>query len=214
MKAALVGSVEFSRRMLHILLDRRPAGIEVAAVLGIPPEHSKGISDYADLEPAARAAGAPYRPFHKINAPEVAGLLAGARPDYTFIFGLSQLLSPETLALAGTVIGTHPTLLPDGRGRAAVPWSILLGWKRSGITFFGITEGVDDGPLYEQEPWDIGPRDDAEMLYGKMCDAGETAFERLLTKMAAGTLVGVPQGAPHIGPLPAGGPRTAASTGR
>lgn len=188
--------------MLAVLTRKRSPEIDLAAVFYVPPEHSSRISDYADLSIAARAAGVSAHPFRKINALEVVAEFARIRPDYTFVFGLSQLLSPELLASAGTVIGTHPTLLPDGRGRAAIPWSILLGWEKSGISFFGITEGVDEGLIFEQESWAIAPRDDAGSIYRKMCSAGEAALERLLAKIASGTLVGAPQGTPSIGPLP------------
>ncbi len=201
MKVALVGSVIFSRRMLDVLLGEAPGEIDTVAVFGIPPEHSGRISDYADLGPAAAQAGVAYFPFRKINSDTVLGTFAELEPDYTFVFGLSQLLSPQLLALAGQVIGTHPALLPDGRGRAALPWSIILGWAKSGISFFGLTEGIDDGLIYEQEEWPITSTDDAESLYEKMCEAGQEGLRRLLSNIASGTLVGSPQGKPQIGPL-------------
>jgi len=203
MKIVLIGSVIFSRRMLNVLVREAPAlnGIKTVAVFGIPPGHSRNISDYANLEGPARRAGIPYYPFHKIDSPEVLSRFAKLKPDCTFVLGLSQLLPPGLLKLTGLTIGTHPSLLPDGRGRAAIPWSILLGWKRSGISFFGITEGIDEGLIHEQEPWDIGPRDDATVLYSKMCRAGEAALKRLLKSAASGGLIGRLQGKPQIGPL-------------
>ena len=200
MKAAFIGSVAFSSRMLPVLLGSDPS-IKTAAVFSIPPAHSTPISDYADLAPQAHKASVPHYPFRKINDSSVLAAFESIRPDCTFVLGLSQLLSPELLRLTGLTIGTHPALLPDGRGRAAVPWSILLNWKKSGITFFGITEGIDEGLIYEQESWPITPVDDSETLYEKMCLAGETAFARLLNRLAAGVLVGLPQGTPAVGPL-------------
>ena len=202
MKLVLFGSVYFSRVMLETAVEHLPEGLDLAAVFGIPPKHSAGISDYADLAPVAERARIHYYPFKKVNAPEVLRQVARIEPDVTFVFGLSQLLWPELLSLTGLTIGTHPTLLPDGRGRAAIPWSIILGWEKSGITFFGITEGVDEGDIYEQEGWAIEPRDDAEILYNKMCRAGQRALKRLLCDLAEGTLKGRPQGQPEIGPLP------------
>ena len=202
MNVVLIGSVVFSREMLEVLIAHKSRTMSVAAVLGVAREHSRGISDYADLAPLAESACIAYHPFHRINAESVLRLFRKTKPDYTFVLGLSQLVSGELLQLAGATIGTHPSLLPDGRGRAAIPWSILLGWKKSGVSFFQITEAIDDGPIYEQEAWDITADDDAESLYAKMCGAGRAAFERLLGKIDSGHLIGRPQGTSRIGPLP------------
>ena len=37
----------------------------------------------------------------------------------------------------------HPTLLPVGRGRAAIPWAIIKGLDKTGVTMFKLDEGVD-----------------------------------------------------------------------
>jgi len=39
-RAVLVGSVAFSREMLEVVLEEETPGLELAAVFGVPPEHS------------------------------------------------------------------------------------------------------------------------------------------------------------------------------
>ena len=48
--------------------------------------------------------------------------------DWLFIIGWSQIASLEVLKVPRRgALGMHPTLLPVGRGRAAIPWTILKG---------------------------------------------------------------------------------------
>lgn len=44
----------------------------------------------------------------------------------------------------------HPTLLPEGRGRASIPWAIIKGLKETGVTLFKLDEGVDTGAILSQ----------------------------------------------------------------
>jgi methionyl-tRNA formyltransferase len=72
--------------------------------------------------------------------------------DWLFIIGWSQIARRELLdAPTRGVLGMHPTLLPEGRGRAAVPWAILKGLPETGVTLFKLDEGVDTGPIVAQQ---------------------------------------------------------------
>ena len=54
-------------------------------------------------------------------------------PDLMFVVGWSQIAREPFLALAREgVFGMHPTLLPRHRGRAAIPWAILVRVARPG----------------------------------------------------------------------------------
>ena len=46
------------------------------------------------------------------------------------------------------MFGMHPTLLPRHCGRAAIPWTILSGIARTGVTLFEIVDpSADSGPI-------------------------------------------------------------------
>lgn len=101
-----------------------------------------------------------------INAVKEFGL------DWLFIIGWSQVARKAILcAPKHGVIGMHPTLLPQGRGRAAIPWAILKGLPETGVTMFKLDEGVDTGPIIVQEKIPISPSETATKLYEKVCDA-------------------------------------------
>ena len=89
--------------------------------------------------------------------------------DWLFIIGWSQIAKNNILTSSKFgVIGAHPTLLPVGRGRAAIPWTILKGINKSGVSFFKLDEGVDTGDIIHQEIISLEKNEDAGTLYEKV----------------------------------------------
>ena len=86
--------------------------------------------------------------------------------DRLFVIGWSQLLSSDLIkSVPGGVYGMHPTLLPAGRGRAAIPWTILKKLEITGVSLFKIEEKVDSGALLLQDKYKIPLDIDATNLY-------------------------------------------------
>ena len=185
MRIVLVGAVAFSRRCLE---ETVAAGGDVAAVLTLAPEHASFNSDYVDLEPTARAHGIPVHRIRKTSDPETVELLGELAPDVIFVFGWSQLLPPELLALPPLgCIGTHPALLPHGRGRHPIVWTLVEGLERSGLTFFYLDEGADSGDILWQGEFTVELEDDAGTLYAKIEDLAAEAIHAFLPQLEAGT---------------------------
>ena len=66
----------------------------------------------------------------------------------------------------------HPTLLPRHRGRAAIPWAILSGLARTGVTLFEIVDATaDSGPIVGQREVPIDRDETATTLYDKVTAA-------------------------------------------
>lgn len=86
-----------------------------------------------------------------VNDAETIQKIRSADIDWLFIIGWSQIASPKVLNAANLgVLGAHPSLLPIGRGRAAIPWAILKRLKKTGVTLFKLDEGVDTGEILHQ----------------------------------------------------------------
>lgn len=104
-----------------------------------------------------------------INRPEAVAVLNEYELDWLFIIGWSQIAREEVLAAPRRgVIGMHPTLLPVGRGRAAIPWAILKGLERTGVTMFQLDSGIDTGPILRQRVVELPLGADAGWLYGEV----------------------------------------------
>ena len=68
---------------------------------------------------------------------------------------------------AGRAICFHPSLLPRYRGGSAIPWQLIRGETRSGVTVFWPDAGIDTGPILLQREAPVGPDDTAGTLYFK-----------------------------------------------
>lgn len=86
-----------------------------------------------------------------INDQEVIETIKEKQIDWLFIIGWSQIAKKQVLSAPNQgCIGMHPTLLPTGRGRAAIPWAIIKGLDKTGVTMFKLDEGVDTGDIIGQ----------------------------------------------------------------
>jgi methionyl-tRNA formyltransferase len=56
-------------------------------------------------------------------------------------------------------VGVHASLLPRYRGGAPLNWAMLNDEPEAGVSLFALDDGVDDGPLYDQRRFAIGPCD-------------------------------------------------------
>ena len=74
------------------------------------------------------------------------------KPDLCMVVGWYWLISKRAIeSVPFGFIGIHNSLLPKCRGGSPVVWSIIKGEPEVGVSFFSITPGVDDGPIWAQE---------------------------------------------------------------
>jgi len=90
-------------------------------------------------------------------------------------------------------IGFHASLLPQLRGGAPLNWAILSGLRETGLTMFRLTDGVDDGPIYGQKRFPIGPRTAVGDLVRASGEASAALVRELLPGVLDGSLEPVPQ---------------------
>ena len=83
----------------------------------------------------------------------------------------------------------HPSVLPRHRGRDAVYWTIKMGDKDTGVSWFWIDDGIDTGPVAITRsiplPPGLRPRDVYEL---HLVPLGIEAFEELLDRMESGDI--------------------------
>src|SRR6478735_751539 len=75
------------------------------------------------------------------------------------------LLIPEPLLAGRLWLNVHPSLLPRWRGAAPVERAILAGDAETGVTIHETVKELDAGPIAAQEPFPIGPEDDAGAVF-------------------------------------------------
>jgi methionyl-tRNA formyltransferase len=188
--AVFIGGVDVSWHCLDALCS---SGRAPSLAIGYPPTlaHRSGYASLADL---CERHDIPLIETDDINSAEVLARVRAAEPDVLFVTGWSQLLRAEVLRLARRgAVGFHPTALPAGRGRAPIPWTLIKGLRRSAVSLFWLTEGVDDGPLIAQVPFDVELHDDAATLYAKVRDLHVQLLLENVDAVLAGSAPATPQ---------------------
>lgn len=185
MRALVVGAVEGTQVAVQTIAA--VPGWTVCGVMTLPPDKSARHSDFVDLGADAEEAGAQLIYAANSNSDEACKAVAGLAPDYTFVIGWSQICGPEFRAAAnGNVIGYHPAPLPRLRGRATLPWTILLDEKITASTLFWIDDGVDSGDILAQKFFHVAPRENAASLYQKHMLALKAILQTALPALKAG----------------------------
>lgn len=184
MRTAFVGAVEGSLIALAALVE---AGEAPGLVITLPPEASSRHSDFADLNPMARAGGSRVVYSTNINEPAVIDALRSFEADVVLVIGWSQICGDafRSVARIGN-IGFHPSALPRMRGRAVIPWTILLGEPTTAASLFWLDGGVDSGPLLLQEPIVVAADETAKSLYLKQTGALARMLPRAIALVRSG----------------------------
>ena len=190
MNVALLGSVSSSRHTLEALIR---SGVEVAGVLGVDESQAEQISDFCSLRELASDAKIPFHSFVKVSEPEVEAFLRAHQPDMLWVIGLSQLVPDRLLRIARNGgVGFHPTMLPEGRGRAPVAWTILLGARAAANLFF-LTDEPDAGDIIIQREVEVLPDDYSEDLIHRTNLVLAEAIIELAPRLIAGEVPRTPQ---------------------
>ena len=171
------------------------SGAEVAAVVTLPGPVDPNRSGQCSFDEIATELGARLIETADVNSPETIAALREADPDLIFVVGWSQLVMDEFIGLPRHgVFGMHPTLLPRHRGRAAIPWAILSGLAKTGVTLFQIADGTaDSGPIVGQVEVPIAPDETATTLYEKVTAAHLDLVRECVPKLVDGTAERTPQ---------------------
>ena len=108
--------------------------------------------------------------------------------SWRYIIPKSVYLRPR----AGTFV-FHDSLLPEYRGFAPTVWSILNGERRTGVTLFAISEGVDNGDIIDQKSIEIRPDDTIAEVIESVTDIYVDLLEKNFPQLLAGTAPRRPQ---------------------
>ena len=191
MRIVLIGAVESTRIAIEILAKY---GSPPAVLLTLPLSKSLRHSDYVHLEPLAVRYGIPAIEVANINQPEVLQQIRSFQPDYIFVIGWSQICREEFLSIPRIgSIGYHPALLPENRGRAVIPWTILQRQIETGSTLFWLDSGADSGDVLIQEKFSVDPDETVTTLYHKHCQSLERLLSQALPMLLAGNPPRIPQ---------------------
>ncbi len=160
MRIAIVGQQAFGKSVLEAFLGR---GTEVAGVFCAP---EKPGSKPDPLRLAAEERGVPVFQLRSLKGEEAASLLRGLNADLGVMAYVLQFAPQNFVGIPkhGT-IQYHPSLLPLYRGPSSINWPIIRGDRKTGLTIFRPTDGLDEGPVVLQKETEISADDTLGTVY-------------------------------------------------
>src|SRR5262249_11436456 len=142
-------------------------GAEIVGVVTLPGPIDPNRSGQCSFDEVTERHSAALIETRDVNALETLNAIRKLEPELVFVVGWSQLVHEAFIATAREgVFGMHPTLLPRHRGRAPIPWAILSGLARTGVTLFEIVDAsADSGAIVGQVVVDIARDETATTLF-------------------------------------------------
>ena len=126
------------------------------------------------------------------------GLIAEARADLVMVLGWYWRI-PKTLldSVPGGFLGIHYSLLPKYRGGSPLVWQIINGEGQVGWSLLSFTEGLDEGPIWDQGAVPLGDDEYISDALRKLEYETIAGLQRTYPRILDGTIAPRPQ--PHEG---------------
>jgi methionyl-tRNA formyltransferase len=160
MKIAIIGQQDFGKAVLEAFLAR---GDTVAAVF-CAPEKEGAKAD--PMRAAAQEKGLKVHQFPNLKGTEAVQAMKDADADIGIMAFVLQFAPQEFVNIPkhGT-IQYHPSLLPKYRGPSSINWPISRGEKKTGLTIFRPTDGLDEGAVILQKETEVSENDTLGTVY-------------------------------------------------
>ena len=171
------------------------AGANVVGVVTLPGPLDPHRSGQCAFDEVADRLGAELIETTDVNSQETVAAVRALEPELVFVVGWSQLVRDPFIALAREgIFGMHPTLLPRHRGRAPIPWAILTGLARTGVTLFEIVDATaDSGAIVGQVVVDIAADETATTLFDRLATAHVELIREFVPQLVARSAPRSPQ---------------------
>src|SRR3990170_1166576 len=182
MRVAIIGQQDFGKAVLEAFLARKD---EVAGVF-CAPENPGARPDA--LKVAAQEKGVPVFQFQSLKGEDAKQALKKLNVELGIMAFVLQFAPQDFVNIPkrGT-IQYHPSLLPKYRGPSSINWPIIRGDRRTGLTIFRPTDGLDEGPVILQKATRIGPDDPLGSVYfDRLFPMGVRAMLEAADLVAAG----------------------------
>src|ERR1700716_2038755 len=160
MRVAIVGQQDFGKAVLEAFVAR---GDPVAGVF-CAPEKPGAKADV--LRTFAQEKQIKVFQFPSLKSDEARASMKGLNAEIGIMAFVLQFAPQEFVNIPkhGT-IQYHPSLLPKYRGPSSINWPLARGEKKTGLTIFRPTDGLDEGPVILQKETDVSENDTLGTVY-------------------------------------------------
>ena len=188
MKIIFAGTPDFAAKHLEIVLHSKH---EVLSVL-TQPDRESGRGKKINLSPVKQTALDNdidvYQP-ESLKTKEVFDKLKNTDPDLILVVAYGLLLPKEILEMPKFgCVNIHASLLPRWRGASPMEHAIMSGDKNIGISYMEMSQGLDEGPVYEMHECPLEQNDTLSRVEEKFIQLSEKKLVSFLDNLESGTI--------------------------
>jgi phosphoribosylglycinamide formyltransferase 1 len=104
--------------------------------------------------------------------------------EFIVLAGYMRLMGHTLLnAYQGKMVNIHPSLLPAFPGKDAIGQALNAGVKKSGVTVHFVDEGMDTGPIIEQQEVDLDENETLDSLQNKIHAVEHKLYPAVLQRL-------------------------------
>ena len=168
MKIVFAGTPEFASKHLELLIESDNTILKVLT----QPDRKSGRGkkmNFSEVKEVALREGIEVLQPESVKTDEFANTLRELSPDLLLVVAYGIIVPKQILEIPKYgCINIHASLLPRWRGASPMEHAILSGDKKSGITFMKMTEGLDEGPIFETHECNLNADDQLTDLENKL----------------------------------------------
>lgn len=188
MKIIFAGTPKFASQHLEIVLE---SNHEVLCVLTQPDRRSgRGKKvNYSPVKELATKKNIKILQPNTLKDQNLEKKLIDINADIILVVAYGLLVPKNILDIPKFgCINVHGSLLPRWRGASPMEYSILEGDKKSGLSYMQMSEGLDEGPVYETHECSINHQDSLGRLEEKLIALSKENLNSFLSRLEKGQL--------------------------
>jgi methionyl-tRNA formyltransferase len=196
-KIVICGCTEAGFETLEFLLEQN---ITISYIVSLDDEQAKkwNVSGYYPFNKLSKKYNIPiyYPKSYSLKEKEDLDFFQHHSFDLLILGGWQRLIPDDvlsTLKIGGVGVHGSSEMLPKGRGRSPVNWSLIEGKNKYILQLFLMTPGIDDGDILDYQTFDINKWDTCRTLYYKISIVQKQKLLELIPKLIKNEFKRIPQ---------------------
>lgn len=193
MKIAFFGTPPYAAVSLQAFLESAHDVVVAVTRADAPSGRGRRLSPAAVKE-LALAAGLPVLDPSKPRGEEFLSTFRDFGAELGVVVAYGRMLPTDLLEIPRYgFINAHGSLLPALRGAAPIERAILTGLTETGVSIMAVSEGMDEGDVFQKQTVIIDPESDCEQLRETMAQRSASMLLETVAQLEAGTASAHPQ---------------------
>ena len=184
-----MGSPKFALPVLKNLIESRHDLVGVYTQPDKPSGRGKKMNSPA-VKLFAKDLGFDVHQPSSLKDPKICQEISQLKPSLIIVAAYGKLIPKELLSIPQYGCwNLHPSLLPEYRGPSPVVSAILDGKTSTGVTLMQMDEGLDTGPIIDQEKLKLNITGSAEEFTEKLFAMGGELLIKNLPNLINGNMI-------------------------